>query len=163
MNSFLPASIGNAGDPGHVRRHHPVNTNFGGSLAAFLVQKIFFTIAGTFVFLYMFSSVPGAFDLIYGRLTDKPVATIGVVVGVAFLIGFLARLFWRHAKQLWEQAKGGGVILSRPRQYLKWVFFPSPSSSSAGREASRSLAHSYTEARAKVAERKSRRRPQQGT
>ena len=32
---------------------------FPGALAAYLVQKIFFTIAGTFVYLYLFLSVPG--------------------------------------------------------------------------------------------------------
>jgi uncharacterized membrane protein YbhN (UPF0104 family) len=124
MNGFLPASIGTLVTLVMFVTIIP-SANFGGSFAAFLVQKIFFTIAGTFVFLYMFLSVPGAFDLNYGRLTENPVATIGVVVGIAFLIVFLVRLFWRHAKKLWAQAKEGGVILSRPRQYLKWVFFPS--------------------------------------
>ena len=35
---------------------------FAGALAAYLVQKIFFTVAGTFVYLYLFLSVPGSFD-----------------------------------------------------------------------------------------------------
>jgi hypothetical protein len=35
----------------------------GGAIAAYLVQKIFFTIAGTFVYLYLFLSVPGSFDI----------------------------------------------------------------------------------------------------
>ena len=36
---------------------------FPGVLAAIVVQKIFFTIAGTFVYLYLFLSVPGSFDV----------------------------------------------------------------------------------------------------
>ena len=32
-----------------------------GAIAAYLVQKIFFTVAGMFVYLYLFLSVPGSF------------------------------------------------------------------------------------------------------
>ena len=45
---------------------------FPGALAAYLVQKIFFTIAGTFVYLYLFLSVPGSFDVSLGSLTSTP-------------------------------------------------------------------------------------------
>ena len=56
MNNFLPANIGTfvtllmfvAIIPG---------CTFAGAIAAYLVQKIFFTIAGTFVYLYLFLSV----------------------------------------------------------------------------------------------------------
>ena len=45
------------------------------------MQKIFFTIAGTFVYLYMFLSVPGAFDLSFGNVTSHPALTIAIVLG----------------------------------------------------------------------------------
>ena len=60
-------------DAAHVRRDHPRRT-FAGSIAAYLVQKIFFTIAGTFVYLYLFLSVPGSFDENLGNLSEHPVA-----------------------------------------------------------------------------------------
>ena len=71
MNNFLPANIGTFATLRHVHRDHPGRT-FAGALAAYLVQKIFFTIAGTFVYLYLFLSVPGSFDENLGNLSDAP-------------------------------------------------------------------------------------------
>ena len=41
------------------------------------------------------------------------------------LIVVLGRIFWRQVKKLWLQAKQGGVILSRPKEYLTRAFLPS--------------------------------------
>ena len=71
MNGFLPANIGTFVTLFMFVTIIPSCT-FGGSIAAYLVQKIFFTIAGTFVYLYMFLSVPGAFDVSFGRETSHP-------------------------------------------------------------------------------------------
>ena len=73
------------------------------------MQKIFFTIAGTFVYLYLFLSVPGSFDENLGNLTDHPVLAVGIVAGVVFLLVLLGRIFWKQVKKLWAQAKQGGV------------------------------------------------------
>jgi uncharacterized membrane protein YbhN (UPF0104 family) len=124
MNGFLPANIGTfvtllmfvAIIPG---------ATIGGSLAAYLVQKIFFTIIGTFVYLYLFLSVPGTFDVNLGNLSAHPGAAVGIVAGGAFLLFLVGRVFWRQLKKLWLQAKQGGVILSQPRRYLARVFLPS--------------------------------------
>jgi len=124
MNGFLPASLGTLVTLLMFVAIIPSAT-FGGAVAAYLVQKIFFTIAGTFVFLYMFLSVPGAFDLNYGRLTAHPTITILIVVGIVVGIVVLARVFWRQVKKLWAQAKQGGVILSQPKKYMEWVLLPS--------------------------------------
>ena len=124
MNGFLPANIGTFVTLFMFVAIIPSCT-LGGALAAYLVQKIFFTIAGTFVYLYMFLSVPGAFDISFGREHEHPVATLVIVAGGLFLIVLLARIFWRQVKKLWAQAKQGGVILSTPRRYLKWSFLPS--------------------------------------
>ena len=124
INGFLPANIGTFVTLIMFVAIIPSAT-FGGAVAAFLVQKIFFAIAGTFVFLYMFLSVPGAFNLNYGRLTAHPVATILIVVGIVVGIVVLARIFWRQVKKLWAQAKQGGVILSQPKRYMTRVFLPS--------------------------------------
>ena len=65
-NCFLPANLGTLITLVMFVAIIPSCT-FGGAIAAYLVQKIFFTIAGTFVYLYMFLSVPGAFDISFGN------------------------------------------------------------------------------------------------
>jgi uncharacterized membrane protein YbhN (UPF0104 family) len=124
MNNFLPANIGTfvtllmfvALIPG---------CTLGGAIAAYLVQKIFFTIAGTFVYLYLFLSVPGSFDVNLGNISAHPAATVAIVAGGIFLIVVVGRIFWKQVKKLWAQAKQGGVILSQPKRYMTRVFLPS--------------------------------------
>ena len=53
MNGFLPANMGTFVTLVMFVAIIP-STTFAGSLAAYLVQKIFFTIVGTFVYLYLF-------------------------------------------------------------------------------------------------------------
>jgi uncharacterized membrane protein YbhN (UPF0104 family) len=124
MNNFLPANIGTFVTLMMFIALIPSCT-FGGAVAAYLVQKIFFTIAGTFVYLYLFLSVPGSFDLNLGNLSEHPAASILIAVGAAVLIVVVGRVFWRQVKKLWAQAKQGGVILSQPRRYLTRAFLPS--------------------------------------
>src|SRR5262249_18989752 len=124
MNNFLPANIGTFVTLLMFVAIIPAAT-FGGSIAAYLVQKIFFTIAGTFVYLYLFLSVPGSFDLNLGNISAHPLFTILIVVGAGFLIVVVGRILWKHVKKLWDQAKEGGVILTRPREYMMRVFLPS--------------------------------------
>ena len=123
MNGFLPANIGT-----FVTLLMFVaiisSCTFPGAIAAYLVQKIFFTIAGTFVYLYLFLSVPGSFDENLGNLTDHPVVAVSIVAGIVFLLALLGRIFWRQVKKLWAQAKKGGVILSQPKRYFTRVFLP---------------------------------------
>ena len=123
-NGFLPANLGTLITLLMFVAIIPSAT-FASSLAAYLVQKIFFTLAGAFVYLYLFLSVPGSFDLSFGNLTAHPVAAIAIVAGAVFLIVLLARVFWRKVQKLWAQAKTGGVILTQPRRYLSRVFLPS--------------------------------------
>ncbi len=124
MNGFLPANIGTFVTLLMFVAIIPSAT-FGGAIAAYLVQKIFFTIAGTFVYLYLFLSVPNSFDVNLGGLKTHPVSAVIVVVGGAVLIFMLGRIFWRQVKKLWEQAKQGGEILKHPGQYMLRVFLPS--------------------------------------
>ena len=124
MNNFLPANIGTFVTLLMFVALIPSCT-LGGSIAAYLVQKIFFTIAGTFVYLYLFLSVPGSFDLSLGNEHAHPGLTVLIVAGGIFLIAILVRIFWRQVKKLWAQAKQGGVILSQPRRYMTRVFLPS--------------------------------------
>ena len=124
MNGFLPANIGTFVTLIMFTTIIPSAT-FAGSIAAYLVQKIFFTIAGTFVYLYLFLSVPNSFDVNLGGLKEHRVAGLIVVVGGALLIVMLGRIFWRQVMKLWDQAKQGGEILRHPGQYMLRVFLPS--------------------------------------
>ncbi len=124
MNTFLPANIGTFVTLLMFVALIPAAT-FPGAIAAYLVQKIFFTIAGTFVYLYLFLSVPGSFDANLGNINHHPAFAIVIVAGGVALIVLLARIFWRQVKKLWERAKEGGAILSRPREYLLHAFLPS--------------------------------------
>jgi len=123
-NSFLPANIGTFVTLVMFVAIIPTCT-LGGSIAAYLVQKIFFTIAGTFVYLYLFLSVPGSFSANLGNISAHPGFTVLIVAGGAVLITILVRAFWKQVKKLWAQAKQGGVILSQPKRYFTRVFFPS--------------------------------------
>src|SRR4026209_2372976 len=110
MNNFLPANIGTFATLIMFTAIIPAAT-FPGAIAAYLVQKIFFTIAGTFVYLYLFLSVPGSFDENLGNVSEDPGLTVLIVVGAVFLLVLLGRIFWRHLKKMWLQVKKGGVIL----------------------------------------------------
>jgi uncharacterized membrane protein YbhN (UPF0104 family) len=48
-----------------------------------------------------------------------------LLAGGVLLLVILARTFWGRLKGLWEQAKQGGAILARPRDYLIRVALPS--------------------------------------
>ena len=124
LNGFLPANIGTfvmllmfvAMIPG---------ANFPGVLGGMVVQKIFFTAAGTFVYLYLFLSVPGSFELQLGFPHDHPGLTVLILAGGAFLLFLLVRVFWRKLQGIWVKAKHGGAILARPRDYALKVLLPS--------------------------------------
>jgi uncharacterized membrane protein YbhN (UPF0104 family) len=124
LNGFLPANIGTfvmllmyvAIIPG---------ATFPGVLGGMVVQKIFFTAAGTFVYLYLFASVTGSFELQLNLLHDHPLIAASIVLGGVSLIVILARVFWHKLRGLWEQARKGAAILARPREYVVRVVLPS--------------------------------------
>jgi uncharacterized membrane protein YbhN (UPF0104 family) len=98
---------------------------FAGILGAYAVQKIFFTLIGAFVYLYLFLSVGGSFDIKFEFVHTHPWATAVVILGGAFLIYLLVRRFWPRVLAWWDDAKEGGRILAHPRAYLLRVFLPS--------------------------------------
>ena len=124
LNGFLPANLGTfvmllmfvAMIPG---------ASFAGVLGGMVVQKIFFTAVGTLVYLYLFLSVAGSFELQLNFFHDHPGLTVLILAGGAFLIVLLGRIFWRKLEGLWAKAKQGGAILARPRDYFLKVFLPS--------------------------------------
>jgi uncharacterized membrane protein YbhN (UPF0104 family) len=124
LNGFLPANIGTLAMLLMFLAIIPGST-FPGILGAMVVQKIFFTIAGTAVYLYLFLSVPGSFELQLGGPHDHPVLALVLVVGGIALLVILAKIFWRKLQGLWHKAKEGGAILATPRKYLVQVVAPS--------------------------------------
>jgi uncharacterized membrane protein YbhN (UPF0104 family) len=124
LNGFLPANIGTLVSLlMYVALVH--GSTFPGILGAMVVQKIFFTIAGTFVYLYLFLSVAGSFELQLGLFANHTLLAIILIGGGLFLLVLLGRIFWSKLKGLWEKAKQGGAILAEPRKYVIQVVIPS--------------------------------------
>ena len=124
LNGFLPANIGTLVTLLMFVAIIPRAT-FAGVLGGMVVQKIFFTVAGAFVYAYLFLSVEGSFELQLNALHDHPVVFAVAIAGAAALIVVLARVFWKRLRGLWEKAKQGGAILARPRDYALRVALPS--------------------------------------
>jgi uncharacterized membrane protein YbhN (UPF0104 family) len=124
MNGFLPANIGTFASllmyVALIR-----GSTFPGVLGATLVQKIFYTIIGTAVYLYLFLSVPGTFDLQLGTISNHRLLVPLLIVGAVVLVVLLVRVFWSKIEGLWEKAKKGGAILSDKRAYVVKVLLPS--------------------------------------
>jgi uncharacterized membrane protein YbhN (UPF0104 family) len=97
---------------------------FAGMVGGFLVQKIFFTLAAAFVYLYLFLTVPGSFDISFDWIKENPWATAVLVVAVAAAVFLVVRHYWPSVRKLWVQAKEGGQILTHPGAYFGRVFLP---------------------------------------
>jgi uncharacterized membrane protein YbhN (UPF0104 family) len=124
LNGWLPANLGTFVML-FMFMAFIAGATFPGVFAGFLVQKIFFTIASGFVFIYLFLSVSGSFDREFGNATDHAVLSLAIVVGGVVLVVVLGRIFWQKVKKMWEKAKVGGRVLSHPRAYLGKVVLPS--------------------------------------
>lgn len=124
LNGFLPANIGTfvmllmfvAIIPG---------ANLPNVLGGALVQKIFFTLAGAFVYIYLFASVPGTYERQFKLPHDHPALMLMVIGGAVLLVVLLARIFRRRLHGFVEKATEGCAILTRPRDYLLKVVLPS--------------------------------------
>ncbi len=124
LNGFLPANLGTL-----VMLLMFVaiirGATFAGVLGAMVVQKIFFTAIGAAVYLYLFLSVPGTYNLQLNIPHDYPWFTAFAIVGSVLLVVILVRAFWPKLKGYWEKAKHGGAILAHPRDYCLKVLLPS--------------------------------------
>jgi uncharacterized membrane protein YbhN (UPF0104 family) len=90
-----------------------------------LVQKIFFTVAGAFVYVYLFLSVPGTWERQFKLPHDRPLLMGMIVLGALALIVLLVRLFRRKLREVVKKAAQGGAILATPGRYLARVVLPS--------------------------------------
>jgi uncharacterized membrane protein YbhN (UPF0104 family) len=124
LNGVLPANLGTL-TMLFMFTAVIASATFPGIFAGYLVHKIFFTVAGAAVYLYLFLSVPGSFDIQLGGLRDHWLMALLIAGGTVMLLVFVARIVWGWVKKLWAQAKQGGAILADRRAYFLKVFLPS--------------------------------------
>ena len=127
LNNFVPANMGT-----FVTLLMFVaivqGATFPGVLGGYVVQKIFYLVIGTLIYLYLFSQVAGSFDFQFGNewdaIRNHPVLVLGIIGGALFLLAILLRLFWGWVKKMWARAVEGAAILTDLRSYTKWVLLP---------------------------------------
>jgi uncharacterized membrane protein YbhN (UPF0104 family) len=123
LNSILPANLGTL-----VMLLMFVaviaGATFAGVLTGYLVHKIFFTVVGAGVYIYLFVSVGGSFDVKFSWIHAHPWATAIITVGVVVLVFVLVRIFRPKLQKLWAKARYGGEILMHPRAYFAGVLLP---------------------------------------
>jgi uncharacterized membrane protein YbhN (UPF0104 family) len=124
LNGILPANLGTLA---MLLMFTTIiaGATFASILGAYAVQKIFFTLIGGFIYLYLFLSVSGSFDIKFAFVHEHPWATAIVLVGGGMILYLLARRLWQRVVVWWQDAKEGGKILGKPRAYLARVFLPS--------------------------------------
>jgi uncharacterized membrane protein YbhN (UPF0104 family) len=127
LNNFVPANMGT-----FVTLVMFVaivqGLTFPGVIAGYVVQKIFYFVIGTLIYVYLFSQVAGSFEFQFGNERDAiqnhPVLTIGIIGGAIVLVALLLRIFWGWVKKMWVKAKEGAAILGDLRAYVKLVLLP---------------------------------------
>jgi uncharacterized membrane protein YbhN (UPF0104 family) len=127
LNNFVPANMGT-----FVMLLMFVavvqGSTFPGVLGGYVVQKIFYFIIGTLIYVYLFAAVAGSFEFQFGNerdaITNHPVLTLGIIAGAIFLLALLLRVFWAWVKKMWQKAKEGAAILGDLGAYVKLVLLP---------------------------------------
>jgi uncharacterized membrane protein YbhN (UPF0104 family) len=127
LNNFLPANIGT-----FVMLLMYVaivqGASFPGILAGYFVQKIFYFVIGTLIYVYLFLEIAGSFEFQFGddrdRWTGHPALALIIIGGAILLIVILCRIFWSWVKKMWAKAKQGAAILGDGRAYFKDVVLP---------------------------------------
>ena len=123
MNNVLPANLGTF--VMFVMLTSVIaSATFAGMIGGFLVAEDLLHVAGTFVYLYLFLSVPGSFDISFSWIKEHPWTTVdprrlgrpGACAGRAH--------FWTKVVRWWDEAKDGGQILAHPGAYFGRVFLP---------------------------------------
>jgi uncharacterized membrane protein YbhN (UPF0104 family) len=127
LNNFVPANLGTLVT---LLMYVAVvrGSTFPGVLAGYVVQKIFYFVIGTLIYLYLFFQVAGSFDFQFGNEWDAvsghPLLVLGIAAGAVFLVAILLRIFWRWFKVQWEKARAGAAILGDLGAYTRLVLLP---------------------------------------
>ena len=120
LNSILPASAGTVTMLGLFRTSIAGST-VAGLVGATLVQNIFFVIVAAIIYLWLFLSVAGSFDVKFGWFTDHIGLSLIIFIGGGVLIAVVGKILWHRLHDTWEKAKDGGGILTTPRKYTTQV------------------------------------------
>ena len=127
LNNFVPANMGTFVT---LLMYVAIvqGATFPGVLGGYVVQKIFYFVIGTLIYIYLFSAVAGSFEFQFGNekdaLTNHPVLVLGIAAGAIFLIALLLRIFWTWVKKMWARAVEGAAILRDLGAYVKLVLLP---------------------------------------
>src|SRR5262245_48309433 len=127
LNNFLPANIGTFVS---LLMYLAVvqGATFPGILAGYVVQKLFYVVVGTLIYVYLFAAVAGSFDFQFGNewdaISGHVVLVTVIIAGAIFLVVLLLRIFWNWVKKMWAKAKQGAAILGDLRSYVKLVLLP---------------------------------------
>lgn len=123
LNAFLPANIGTL-----VMMVMFVSLIAGATFAAivsgFVVQKIPFTVLSVAAYVYLFATVSGSLSIKLGFLSEHPVLSAVILLGIAVLLVLVGRVLWHRAAKLREQVKSGGAVLAEPRRFMLGVALP---------------------------------------
>jgi uncharacterized membrane protein YbhN (UPF0104 family) len=117
LNAILPASAGTVTMLGFFRTSIKGAT-VAGVIGATMVENIFFAIVAVIVYLGLFLSTSGSFDVHFGWFSDHPGASVIIVVGGIALIIVAGVVLYHRFQKTWENAKEGGEILRHPRLFL---------------------------------------------
>jgi uncharacterized membrane protein YbhN (UPF0104 family) len=127
LNNFVPANMGTFVT---LLMYVAIvqGATFPGVLGGYVVQKIFYMVIGTLIYLYLFWAVRGSFDFQFGNerdaITNHPVLVLGIAAGAVFLVAVLLRIFWAWVKKMWAKAVQGAAILRDLGAYVKLVLLP---------------------------------------
>ena len=127
LNNFVPANMGT-----FVMLLMYVaivqGATFPGVLGGYVVQKIFYVVIGTLIYIYLFTAVAGSFDYQFGDEWDSvsghPVLVLAIAAGAIFLLASFSADLRAWVKKMWAKARQGAAILTDPRAYGKWVLLP---------------------------------------
>jgi uncharacterized membrane protein YbhN (UPF0104 family) len=127
LNNFVPANMGTFVTllmyVAIVR-----GATFPGVLGGYVVQKIFYMVIGTLIYIYLFWAISGSFEFQFGderdAVSNHPVLILGIAAGAIFLIAILLRIFWAWVKKMWAKAVQGAAILKDLGAYVRLVLLP---------------------------------------
>jgi len=120
INAVLPASAGTVAMIG-LFRASIAGSSIAGLVGAAFAENLFFIVVAVCVYLGLFLSVAGSFDVHFGAIHQHPLLTALIIAGVMVMVALVIRLLSQRLRSTWARARDGAVILTRPREYLTRV------------------------------------------
>ena len=91
---------------------------FAGVLGGYAVQKIFFTLIGAFIYLYLFLTVGGSFDIKFAFVHEHPWATAILLLGGGSCSTCCPRRLWPKVSTGGTTPRRAGAILGAAADYF---------------------------------------------